>query len=491
MMGVEVPTRPERERVGFAYALSRVSPANTSSSSLNISSAADSLPGSRTIFHRGSSGRTSATIFSASISCGGDVPSSFRRGIGSVWNRVSTFAVAASSWTALRVVVDRAPYTYLEGADPVDHLGLSSLPSRQMARPTGRPPESMMRRGCGLPPSSSSGHRLTTSAFSALAKTTATAARLTGDDSASSSLTGGIRRPLLSSRLEAVKFDKSTERWVTDDPDEEAGSSYGPIGSLYRAGPRPFLSRIFDADTYDQAVLKYMASEGCDRKEAQGNMDAFLDNPQDWGYQKIQEKEAGAFKKDYANANMDPKSVILSTVWAAGVVYFFGDLALKLTRGEIMADSFHRTMELLGVEYSACGGHEESVVLCFLRIPSSVRHMKPEWDNPPNVPGTMKERERKVLLLRPPEHWRMHELQPTSSLVRSSGLGLGQGMATTISDLPLQAAGPLDNACCFRPCAGEQQGALVERPPSFLLSHGLSEPRTRTTDHGLTAVVAW
>lgn len=97
----------------------------------------------------------------------------------------------------------------------------------------------------------------TTSAFSALAKTTATAARLTGDDSASSSLTGGIRRPLLSSRLEAVKFDKSTERWVTDDPDEEAGSSYGPIGSLYRAGPRPFLSRIFDADTYECVWKRY------------------------------------------------------------------------------------------------------------------------------------------------------------------------------------------------------------------------------------------
>ena len=28
------------------------------------------------------------------------------------------------------------------------------------------------------------------------------------------------------------------------------------------------------------AVLKYMAQDGCDRKEAQGNMDAFLDNPQ-------------------------------------------------------------------------------------------------------------------------------------------------------------------------------------------------------------------
>lgn len=34
------------------------------------------------------------------------------------------------------------------------------------------------------------------------------------------------------------------------------------------------------------AVLKYMAKEGCDRKEAQGNMDAFLDNCADWTYQK-------------------------------------------------------------------------------------------------------------------------------------------------------------------------------------------------------------
>ena len=75
-----------------------------------------------------------------------------------------------------------------------------------------------------------------TAAFSAPAKTTA--ARSTVHASASV-------------RLEAVKFDKSTGRWVTDDPDEAAGSSYGPIGSLYRAGPRPFLSRIFDADTYE------------------------------------------------------------------------------------------------------------------------------------------------------------------------------------------------------------------------------------------------
>jgi len=45
----------------------------------------------------------------------------------------------------------------------------------------------------------------------------------------------------------------------------------GPIGSLYRAGPKPFFTRLFNPETYDQAVLKYMAQDGsCDRKEAQG-----------------------------------------------------------------------------------------------------------------------------------------------------------------------------------------------------------------------------
>ncbi|KAL7448263.1 hypothetical protein ACHAWC_000486, partial [Mediolabrus comicus] len=123
----------------------------------------------------------------------------------------------------------------------------------------------------------------------------------------------------------APRFDKSTERWITDDPAEMAGASYGPIGSLYRAGPKPFFTRIFNPDTYDQAVLKYMAQDGCDRKEAQGNMDAFLDNMQDWAYQKTQEQN-GAYKKDYANANMQPKQVILSTVWGVGVIYFIGSL---------------------------------------------------------------------------------------------------------------------------------------------------------------------
>ena len=99
----------------------------------------------------------------------------------------------------------------------------------------------------------------------------------------------------------------------------------------------------------DKAVLKYMAQDGCDRKEAQGNMDAFLDNMQDWAYQKTQEQN-GAYKKDYANANMQPKQVILSTVWGVGVIYFIGSLIYNGVQDQILVGSFHRTMELLGFE---------------------------------------------------------------------------------------------------------------------------------------------
>ena len=78
--------------------------------------------------------------------------------------------------------------------------------------------------------------------------------------------------PRTRTSLAAVKFDKAAGRWRTDDPSEADGAAYGPVGSLYRAGPVPFLSRLRDPDAYDQAVLKYMAQDGCDRKEAQGNM---------------------------------------------------------------------------------------------------------------------------------------------------------------------------------------------------------------------------
>ncbi|KAL7527610.1 hypothetical protein ACHAXR_002037 [Thalassiosira sp. AJA248-18] len=113
---------------------------------------------------------------------------------------------------------------------------------------------------------------------------------------------------------------------------EGPSAGYGIVGSLYRAGPVPFLQRLVNPDNYEQAVLKYMAQEKCDRVEAQGNMDAYLENPQDWAYQKMSEKN-GAPKRDYANANMDPKQIILSTVWAGVVVVFAYDLVTGVADG--------------------------------------------------------------------------------------------------------------------------------------------------------------
>mmetsp|Transcript_13494 Transcript_13494/g.28512 ORF Transcript_13494/g.28512 Transcript_13494/m.28512 type:complete len:198 (-) Transcript_13494:42-635(-) len=132
----------------------------------------------------------------------------------------------------------------------------------------------------------------------------------------------------------APRFDSASQSWYPSDPEKEGpAAGYGIIGSLYRAGPVPVIQRVFNPDKYEQAVLKYMAQEGVNRVEAQGNMDAYLENPQDWAYQKMCEKNKGAPKKDYANANMDPKQIILSTLWAGVVVVFFYDLVTGVAEG--------------------------------------------------------------------------------------------------------------------------------------------------------------
>jgi len=77
----------------------------------------------------------------------------------------------------------------------------------------------------------------------------------------------------------APRYDKSIQKWFPTKPEEEESAAYGPIGSLIRAGPMPFIQHLVFADNYEQAVLKYMAQDGCTRKEAQGNMDAYIENP--------------------------------------------------------------------------------------------------------------------------------------------------------------------------------------------------------------------
>jgi len=133
--------------------------------------------------------------------------------------------------------------------------------------------------------------------------------------------------------LMAPRFDRQTERWEATKPSEEASEGYGPIGSLIRAGPLPFFQRIVNADQYEQAVLKYMANDGVDRMEAQGNMDAYFENPNDWAYQKLQERKGGP-KKDFANANTSPKQLVLTGIWSLIVIGVGSLLVVDLISGK-------------------------------------------------------------------------------------------------------------------------------------------------------------
>lgn len=110
-------------------------------------------------------------------------------------------------------------------------------------------------------------------------------------------------------------FNKKTERWEPA-PDDDGKYPYDAVGSLLRHGPSPFLTRLTNADEYEQAVLKYMATAGVDRAEATGNMDAKLNNAMDWTYQKMAEKK-GAAKVDYTR--LKKKDAILVAVWAFGI----------------------------------------------------------------------------------------------------------------------------------------------------------------------------
>ena len=122
------------------------------------------------------------------------------------------------------------------------------------------------------------------------------------------------------------RYDEGTRRWEPETEEEDASAGYPPVGSLIRQGPVPFFQRLKDPDMYDQAVLKMMASENMSRDEAQGNMDAYLQNPNDWALQKMEEKN-GAPAYDYANANMESDSLLLTGAWASILLALAGRIA--------------------------------------------------------------------------------------------------------------------------------------------------------------------
>jgi hypothetical protein len=74
-------------------------------------------------------------------------------------------------------------------------------------------------------------------------------------------------------------FNKKTQRW---EPGKDAEEGYDVIGTLLRNGPVPTFTRLTNPDDYQQAVYKFQAKEKCDINTAQGNMDAYFENPNDW-----------------------------------------------------------------------------------------------------------------------------------------------------------------------------------------------------------------
>jgi hypothetical protein len=65
-----------------------------------------------------------------------------------------------------------------------------------------------------------------------------------------------------------------------------------------------------------------MAIEKCDRKTAQGNMDAYFQDPNGWAANKLRSRKTGQ-DLDYANMNTDPSQLILTSIWSAGIIFLF------------------------------------------------------------------------------------------------------------------------------------------------------------------------
>ena len=129
----------------------------------------------------------------------------------------------------------------------------------------------------------------------------------------------------------APKFDKATQKWYTTSPAEGPDAGYPLVNTLLLHGPKPFLQRVFKEDEYEQAVLKFMAGDKCDRQEAMGNMDAYLNNPNDWAFNRIASEKKGGYKPDYVTLKQD--AIILTTIWSAIVVTISTRVVWSLSTG--------------------------------------------------------------------------------------------------------------------------------------------------------------
>jgi hypothetical protein len=141
------------------------------------------------------------------------------------------------------------------------------------------------------------------------------------------------RRPSTSSLR--VKFDGT--QWVAESEQEATG--YGILKTFLLYGPTPTLRRLLQPYEYNQAVLKFMASEGCSRMVAQGNMEYYFRNPNDWFARRLLEERRGE-RFDYCT--LEPTDLALRLIWTGLVLLFFQQLLAKIASGEIDLSKNHQ-----------------------------------------------------------------------------------------------------------------------------------------------------
>eukprot|EP00541_Cyclophora_tenuis_P012754 CAMPEP_0116561158 /NCGR_PEP_ID=MMETSP0397-20121206/11417_1 /TAXON_ID=216820 /ORGANISM="Cyclophora tenuis, Strain ECT3854" /LENGTH=180 /DNA_ID=CAMNT_0004087249 /DNA_START=47 /DNA_END=589 /DNA_ORIENTATION=- len=127
-----------------------------------------------------------------------------------------------------------------------------------------------------------------------------------------------------SSLCMAPRFDKSTQKWVPSSEAETESAGYNIWGTLLRGGPKPFFSRLFSNEGYQQGVLKLMAGDKISYIQAQASMDAYLENPNDWAYDRYNNPG-----RDYVT--LDTKAITLRLIWASIVFAAIGRAAYSYT----------------------------------------------------------------------------------------------------------------------------------------------------------------
>jgi hypothetical protein len=130
-------------------------------------------------------------------------------------------------------------------------------------------------------------------------------------------------------RCMVPKFDSKAQKWSPSSEEETSKAGYSKITTLLLHGPNPFFQRVFQEENYEQAVLKFMAGDQCDRNTAQGNMDAYLANPNDWAINRFEAQRNGGYQPDYVT--LRTKDVVLTLTWSIVLFTYIGRAIFVLT----------------------------------------------------------------------------------------------------------------------------------------------------------------